>query len=127
MNSYEKFAGLLCCQLHHQPEIFRENTGGESRTRKNLFLRQAPLPFGYAGVKELSGQSDLNPRLTDLQSAALNQLGYARKVWSARRDSNPQQFDWKSRVQPVELHALICFLKKRAVQDSNLHSITLEE
>ena len=47
----------------------------------------------------------MNRRLTDLQSVALNQLGYACEIWSARRDSNPQQLDWKSRVQPFELHA----------------------
>jgi hypothetical protein len=82
-----------------------ENTDGESRTHNLLFLRQAPLSGWATSAKMKSRQSDLNRRLTDLQSAALNQLGYACKMWSARRDSNPQQLDWKSSVQPFELHA----------------------
>ena len=42
-NPYRKFAGLLCCQLHHQPKKY--SADGEIRTRINWFLRPAPLPF----------------------------------------------------------------------------------
>ena len=40
------------------------STDGESRTRKNLFLKQGPLPFGYVGIKNCeiiwSGQPESN-------------------------------------------------------------------
>ncbi len=63
----------------------KESTDGESRTRKNWFLRPVPLPLGYVGVKNIeAGSRNRTDALTDLQSAALNLLGYAREKIGAR-------------------------------------------
>ncbi len=94
----------------------KESTDGESRTRKNWFLGPAPLPFGYVGVKNCviiwSGQSESNRRVNRFAVCRLKPSWLCPQLnWSARRDLNPQSLEWKSSVQPFELHALGLLLK----------------
>ena len=85
----------------------------ESNSQPLVSKTSASFLLGYVGKNEMkSRQSDLNRRLTDLQSVAFDRLVMPARIWSARRDSNPQQLDWKSRVQPIELHAPKGLLKE---------------
>lgn len=103
------------CQFRH-PDKKIKNTDGESRTRNNLSLNQVPLPFGYVGVKNQIKAGSRN-RTDEKQSCSLSPKSiwlypHFKVVKSARRDSNPQQLEWKSRVQPLNFtREKICLQK----------------
>ena len=96
-NPYRKFAGLPCCQLHHQPER-KIGTDGEIRTHIILFLRQAPLPIGLRRRKNgLGGRIQTCENLLPGQ-ARIVICGTPRKKMASEKGFEPLFPDSKSGV-----------------------------
>lgn len=89
-----------CNHFSIRPKKFwrkRQDLNLHEFLNSRLFSKQLWLPFHHVSAEKVwSEQTDLNRRLTVLQTVAFVRLAMlARKIWQGRRDSNSLESDWK--------------------------------